>query len=302
MGERINEAYYDCTGFGSQASRYENSRIKSSRELKNGSVEVIFNSGTRAVFRPKSNAKVTENHDTFMKQLLYKIEGNGVFVDTSNTDMTKVDEELTKWRKKDSPIANNPEKIEFKINGDAVGIMSPYTSNVELNGDRCFIRTSNKDDKINVNGMSNVICTYDGNDDVVIEKGSGNNIYLGKGNDTLKAPKDSVANFVQHDTDGWDNIKNGTDLNPYFGSFLGNLGFLGNVWGAIKTGTKSASDYAKTLPSKFKEATSVAKDGISEIGTSVKNFDPYRDKLEFEKKANEEYIQNLNNYIDNLQK
>ena len=301
MVERINESHYDLSGFGAKASRYENNQVKSSRELKNGSVEVIFNSGTKAIFRPNSNAKITEKHDTFMKKLLYKIDGNGVSVDTSDIDMTKIDEELTQYRKKDFPIPKDPEKIEFKINGNFVGINSSHSSKIELKGDNCFLKTSDSNDDITVDGMSNIICTYNGDDNVEIEKGSGNNIYLGKGDDKVIAPKKSVANFVFHDSDGNDNIKNATDLNPYFGAFLGNLGFLGNIWGSIKSGTNSAVDYAKTLPSKFKETITTAKDGASLVGTSVKNFDPIRDKLEFERKANEEYIQNLNNYINNLE-
>jgi len=104
-----------------------------------------------------------------------------------------------------------PERVVVTVDGNNNRFHgTPIGAEVHVNGDGNIIQTSNSEDNITINGNSNIVAAYSGNDNVTIEQGSGNSVYLGNGNDSFTAPKDSVANFVWSGALGHDSVRNGT--------------------------------------------------------------------------------------------
>ena len=265
----------------------------------NGSRDVRTKAGAIFHFKENSNAQIKEIPDIDRNRILYEVDGDDVDIQilNQNINMKNIDPNLAKYRETyESPIPVKPQKVEFIINGNRVGVTSSIKTGMELNGDNCKIITGEDSDDISIKGSSNVIITNGGDDKVSVDEGNGNNVYLGNGNDDFTAPKDSVTNFVNRNTDGWDSIKNGTDLNPYFGSFLGNLGFLGNIWGATKYAANKTADFAKTIPSKLKEVVNTTKDCAEVVGKTAYDISilgAADDYIEFQKNRPAEIEKNL---------
>ena len=265
------------------------------RHFYDGSSYTEFKSGVGVHFSPSSNAIVREYHTPDFKSLLYEIVGDGVTVDTTNLDMQNIDEFVTKCRiEEGSPISKTPQKIDFIINGNNNEINSNIAANVEVNGNSNIVKGSDFDDDIQVRGNSNELHLYAGNDKVIIDNGDNNITNLGRGWEKFSAPEDSTGNLVYRDTDGWDSIKNGEDQNP-------NHGIVGNVGNMIELGVNSTWSFIKTIPGKAEKALTDSWEALKDIGSSIQNWNPMRDRIREQKKDNEEYIINLDKYIENLQ-
>ncbi len=180
------------------------------------------------------------------------------------------------------PKKTPPEKVIVNIDGSYNRFYgAPISADVTVNGDNNIIQTSDNNDKITINGFSNLVGTYDGNDTVTIQNGNGNTVFLGDGNDTYFAPKDSQANFVWSGNTGHDKVKNGI--------YIKNKDLNKNNFNALLTSSKQkASEIGTALSERTKEAYDVAKDAAGLISGGVKDaaeYNPFLDKLETDRQA-----------------